>query len=188
MYYIGLDISMTATGLVVLNEKKEAVLETCIKSKPQRDWFARMRGIITQLQQEHKKYMPAIYFVEGYAFGAHGKVFDIAELSGTIKYHIAQIWTPSCTIIQIPPTALKKFITGKGNAPKDMMLKEVYKKYGKDYDNDNIADAYGLAFMGHTMCHIDMDKVPEYQKTAIDGVLTNNKLTFAGYRELVSTK
>jgi crossover junction endodeoxyribonuclease RuvC len=45
----------------------------------------------------------------------------------------------------VPPTALKKFITGRGNSKKDIMLKEVFKKFGADYNDDNLCDAYCLA-------------------------------------------
>ena len=47
----------------------------------------------------------------------------------------------------IAPGTLKKFVTGKGNAKKDLMLLKVYKKWGVEFDNDNLADAYGLARM-----------------------------------------
>jgi len=47
----------------------------------------------------------------------------------------------------IAPGTLKKFVTGKGNSKKDLMLLKVYKKWGVEFDNDNLADAYGLARM-----------------------------------------
>ena len=45
----------------------------------------------------------------------------------------------------IATNTLKKFVTGKGNGPKSVIIKGVYKKWGYDVDNDNLADAYGLA-------------------------------------------
>ena len=47
----------------------------------------------------------------------------------------------------IAPGTLKKFVTGDGRAKKDLMLLKVYKKWGVEFDNDNLADAYGLARM-----------------------------------------
>jgi len=45
----------------------------------------------------------------------------------------------------VEPTVLKRFVTGKGQGKKELMLKEVYKKWGADFDDNNLADAYGLA-------------------------------------------
>jgi crossover junction endodeoxyribonuclease RuvC len=47
------------------------------------------------------------------------------------------------TIIQ--PTTLKKFVTGSGTAKKNNMLLAVYKKWGFETSDDNLADAYSLA-------------------------------------------
>ncbi len=45
----------------------------------------------------------------------------------------------------IAPGTLKKFVTGDGRAKKDLMLLKVYKKWGVEFSDDNLADAYGLA-------------------------------------------
>ena len=45
----------------------------------------------------------------------------------------------------IPPNTLKKFITGKGNAKKELMLLKVYKRWGVEFNDNNMADAYSLA-------------------------------------------
>ena len=47
--------------------------------------------------------------------------------------------------IEIPPTTLKKFATGKGNAKKEDMILPIYKRYGFEDKSDNVRDAYVLA-------------------------------------------
>lgn len=47
------------------------------------------------------------------------------------------------TIVQ--PTSLKKYVTGSGTAKKNTMLLAVFKKWGFEADDDNVADAYALA-------------------------------------------
>lgn len=47
----------------------------------------------------------------------------------------------------VAPSTLKKFITGNGHADKNLILKAVLQKWGLDVDDDNEADAYGLARM-----------------------------------------
>lgn len=49
------------------------------------------------------------------------------------------------TPLQIPPMTLKKFAAGKGNAKKQEMLLQIYKRWGLEFNDDNAADAYALA-------------------------------------------
>ena len=48
----------------------------------------------------------------------------------------------------MPPTILKKFITGKGNAKKEDIKLALYKKYQKEFKNSDEADAYALTMFG----------------------------------------
>lgn len=56
--------------------------------------------------------------IEGYAFGAQGRVFQIAENTGILKYKLYQLGIP---VTIIPPSEVKKFATNKGNADKNIM-------------------------------------------------------------------
>lgn len=63
--------------------------------------------------------------IEGYAFGAKGKVFHIAENTGVLKYRLHQTGIP---VEVIPPSAIKKQASGKGNANKEEMYKAFLKE------------------------------------------------------------
>ena len=65
--------------------------------------------------------------IEGYAFGAKGKVFHIAENTGVLKYRLHQAGIP---VEVIPPSAVKKQASGKGNANKEEMYKAFVKETG----------------------------------------------------------
>lgn len=68
-------------------------------------------------------------FIEGYAFGAVGRVFQIAENAGLLKY---QIWQSGAVMDVFPPTVIKKFGTGKGNANKEKMYDAFFSETGVD--------------------------------------------------------
>jgi Holliday junction resolvasome RuvABC endonuclease subunit len=57
-------------------------------------------------------------FIEGYAFGAVGRVFQIAENAGLLKH---MLWKENIRFEIEPPTVIKKFATSKGNANKEKM-------------------------------------------------------------------
>ena len=57
-------------------------------------------------------------YLEGYAFAATGRVFNIAENMGILKKQLREDGFKYTTI---PPTVIKKHVTGKGNANKDLM-------------------------------------------------------------------
>ena len=85
--------------------------------------------------------------MEGYAFTAQlGHM--AGELGGMVKMTLSDCF-PRHEMgkrpLQVPPTSLKKFVTGRGNAKKQEMLLEVYKRWGVELRDDNAADAFGLA-------------------------------------------
>lgn len=57
-------------------------------------------------------------FVEGYAFNAVGRVFQIAENTGQLKY---RLWKSGIPFRVFAPPEIKKFATTKGNANKEKM-------------------------------------------------------------------
>jgi Holliday junction resolvasome RuvABC endonuclease subunit len=87
----------------------------------------------------------------------------LGELAGVVKLVIfdwfndapnEQLRTP----LQVPPMSLKKFVAGTGNATKDVMLLNIYKKYGVELRDNNAADAYGLARIAAEYVTDDVEK------------------------------
>jgi len=69
-------------------------------------------------------YEPTKVFIEDYSMGSKGRVFNIAENTGVLKYRFFQFHIPFVTV---PPTVIKKFATGKGNSNKEK-LQEVFEQ------------------------------------------------------------
>ena len=59
-------------------------------------------------------------FIEGYAFATTGKshVRAVAENTGLLKHKLHK---GKCTYTNVPPTVIKKYATGRGNANKELM-------------------------------------------------------------------
>lgn len=87
-----------------------------------------------------KSYDVECVFMEDYAFGAQGRVFHIGENTGILKQSLYRRDIPYYTI---PPTVIKKYATGKGNANKKKMLDHFLTYTGVDvqqvmsYTGDN---------------------------------------------------
>jgi hypothetical protein len=80
--------------------------------------------------------------IEDYAMGSKGKVFHIAENCGLLKY---KLWREGFKFNTIPPSALKKFATGKGNSDKDAMHKQFVFDTGIDLMFDMMPKAKNCA-------------------------------------------
>jgi len=59
-----------------------------------------------------------IIYIEGYSMGSTGMVFNIAENAGLLKHYL---WKHKYNFKTVPPTVIKKFATGKGNANKQSL-------------------------------------------------------------------
>jgi len=70
--------------------------------------------------------------LEGYAYNATGRVFNIAENTGILKYKLYQQRIP---VEIVEPTHVKKYATSKGNADKEMMVKTFALDTGLDLQN-----------------------------------------------------
>lgn len=99
-----------------------------------------------------------VAFIEGYAFGAVGRVFQIAENAGLLKY---LIWQQGIRYDVFAPTEIKKHATGKGSAPKDKLYEAFLAETGVDIRQElgimnvndwnpvsDIVDSYYIAKLG----------------------------------------
>lgn len=67
--------------------------------------------------------------IEGYAYGAHGKIFNLAENCGILKYKLHKLAVP---VTVVEPSRVKKLATGKGNADKQAMYEAFKTETGID--------------------------------------------------------
>ena len=147
---IGLDPSLTSFGvgyLTVFPEPSEFRLwtESSEILKPRVTGAQRLLWFYEKITQVivHAD----LVVVEGYAYSQGNAMAKMGELGGVVRMAIYESGVPWG---DVAPTTLKKFITGKGNAKKDQIMLEVYKRWGFDKATTDEADALGLAMMGAT--------------------------------------
>lgn len=169
MVYMGIDQSLTGTGVAVRNgiEYNYYLIETEKTKNTKCPTIDRTRRLV-HLKQEIKdiilKHNPEIICMEGMAFGAQGAaIFDIGGLSHIFRELFLEL---DVKFIIAPPTVIKKFWTGKGNADKMMMIENAEirgveipytKKYkGEVKFNDNVVDAHAMCeFIDVYKDHLD---------------------------------
>lgn len=155
MKIIGIDPSLSATGIVVLDENGSLLDAHAIKPKKLRG-MPRLKLIRNHIKELIVREDPELILIEGYSFGSRGRsIFNLGELGGVLRLLFEDL---ELQYIDVPPTVLKKWVTGKGNADKEMMLASIEAKYGIKFDDDNIGDAFGLAKMGFELGQPEVKK------------------------------
>lgn len=142
----GLDFSLTCPSLCIYSPELKFKHENVVfyfnqyrptKKEVQRWDSLKIRNIIPNAQKEFSTDFDRYYYlsdwilslchlhgvreviIEGYALGAKGKVFNIAEATSLVKFFLLMA---DIEIKMIPPTLNKKIFTGKGNANKEKMI------------------------------------------------------------------
>jgi crossover junction endodeoxyribonuclease RuvC len=144
---IGLDLSLTSSGVVVLVDGGIVHKET-ITSKPNTNGYygeiARLLDIVSRISTLVYRHAPTIVAIEGMAFMAKNTT-ALVQLSALNYFIRRELFISGIPFIIVAPPTLKKFITGHGNAQKDHMMLEIYKRYNETLLDNNQADAYALA-------------------------------------------
>lgn len=142
MLFLGIDQSLRHTGVALINSNGNPIAYHAIIVKTLRgsERLAYIQKTLNDFLAAHGT--PVAGCIEGPSIGSTHRGFDLGEISGVLK---ADFFTRGIPLTVVPPTTLKMFVTGKGQASKEQMLYSVNRKYQLSLSDDNIADALGLA-------------------------------------------
>lgn len=160
MTILGLDLSLTATGWAV-SPDEFGVERTAGKFRG----TDRLVEYRYWLKAMCDRYAPAQAVLEGYSFGSRGRaVFSIAEWGGIARLVLVDRGVP---FVEVAPAVLKKYATGRGNAPKPDMRMELFKRSGLDVADDNAVDALWLLAIGRELAGRPLWSMPKINRDAL---------------------
>jgi Holliday junction resolvasome RuvABC endonuclease subunit len=156
MRIVGLDLSLTATGIAHTDGQTETVQSRTAAGDMR---LLLIRGAVIDAVQDGCD-LAVIEDLPTHAHGAgitgmvHGAVRSLLLLQGT-PYAL------------VPPATLKKYAVGKGNAAKPDMRMALYQRASLDMRDDNQVDAWWLRAAGLDHYGQPVVQVPQSHRAAL---------------------
>lgn len=145
--YLGVDQSLRSPGLAVVDgDGRPGVVKNLKNTLKGAERLALVRDGIMSLV---RTYQPEFAALEGYSINSINRPFDLGEVGGIVRLTLYDAGIP---FIVVTPTQLKKFVTGSGAADKEKVQKWVREKWKIHLDQDDQADAFGLAQVARVYC------------------------------------
>jgi len=162
--YIGIDQSYSGFAITAIDKEGNYYTEVVSIEGTGVERLHRARFFLLGFVN---RYIVEAIAIEGYAFGS--QMANMAgELGGMVRLALYDNYRfvneASAFPLVVPPTSLKKYITGKGTGvKKNQILLSVYKKWDVEFTDDNAADSYGLARIARN-CHDFEYEIEVYEK------------------------
>jgi crossover junction endodeoxyribonuclease RuvC len=143
--FVGVDPSFNGFAIVVLDKDATIIEQKLLTTETEKEVEERIVDL-----ENGFKFIPDIIclhsvFVEGPSYSSNG-AFQLQM--GALHFFLRVfLFKHKLNYKIITPGTLKKFVADTGNAKKELMLLNVYKKWGVEFKDNNLADAYGLARM-----------------------------------------
>lgn len=180
--FIAIDYSITKPGLCFTDKTKPEGFTCLSYSTPKKEnyeheilRFADYVDILINKIPYTITNPKTIIIIEDYAFGGRGKTNAIAECTGILKYSLFieyKVNPKQLFFCSVPH--LKMFVSGKGNAKKEMIIKDVYKHWNFDSEDNNQADAFVMWKILQAL-YCENETITKYQKDIIKRIKLYNK-------------
>lgn len=153
---VGADLSLAGSALVYLESSSAGgspafIRQARLKTPKGAQGPLRMNALREQFLTALDDFMPDLVVVEGFALGigrGNAGHHDIAGWGWIARW---TAWSAGYPLLEVPPATLKKFATGKGNSPKEIVIREVHRRWNYEASDNNDADAYALAELGRLL-------------------------------------
>lgn len=151
---MGLDLSLTAPGLTILEKKSGGEInfiraeQIPVPPATKMDYWQRVMEIAFHISGVVAAYPPHEVVIENYGQKSHGGVSSFIKQVGVGSLVRLDLYNSGIKWREVPPQSLKKFVTGNGSADKKGMIHGVQEQWGFVTKNHNVADSVGLAAIG----------------------------------------
>lgn len=170
---VGLDLSLTSTGLAVIREGSVPATTTFGKSGKSDATVVqratRLATLTDQIVNEIDYYRPHLVVIESPAYantGGHSH-----DRSGLWWLVVQMLLGRKFPVLEVPPTCRAKYATGKGNAGKHEVVIAVTRRYPEvEFGTDDEADALVLAAIGMRLFGVPIE--PRIPETHLDALKT----------------
>jgi len=140
--FIGIDQSLRSPGFAVIGADGPQSLFLEAAKTGSRRGAERLAFIRNTLAHLLERYRPLYAALEGYSIESQNRPFDLGEVGGAVRLCLYDHGVP---FVVVPPTSLKKFVTGNGQAKKDKVQEVIKQIWGLEIPQDDESDAYGLS-------------------------------------------
>ena len=179
---LALDLSLRQSGVAII-DNDNIIFSGDIKTPVNMRGAERLDYILKKIIQYLADYKIEFVTIEDYAYSMHGSVPDLGELGGVVRYYLYKTNIP---YLIISTTSLKKFVIGKGNAPKAAMMPSIHRKYKIEAKSSDEADAIGLAKIAYAVSlmkqsALSADKYLDYENAVLSNIW-DSKLKESTYK------
>lgn len=143
---VAFDFSITATGAIALSDAGVVLARETIKTPASMPHRQRLTLIADESVKFVARFNPIGIVKEAPAYGASWAVTVIGNVHGAVDYAMEKAGQP--TPIEVSPSTLKKFATGRGTGEKGDVKMWVLDRWKEKFSDNNQADAYVLARIG----------------------------------------
>jgi crossover junction endodeoxyribonuclease RuvC len=167
MLSLGLDISSTSTGAVVLNGAGGVTWQGLWRPPEGLDYIARGSWQAEQMLKVIEDFPPDIVCIEGYSLASVNGAEPLMTVGTILRYFLRQCgydWTI------VAPSQLKKYA---GAQLKQDIKLAVWKRWQFEHRSDDVVDAYVLAQIGRGLDDMPLDLIRPQQE--VIEVLKNPK-------------
>ncbi len=161
---IGIDPSLNNTAYCILGGSEPVIGKVAVGKRRGMERLFYIEGDIGALLVA---YHPDLIVIEGYSYASTHQAHQAGELGGILRRLFFRECIPW---VEVAPPTLKKFVTGKGNADKNLVMLNVYKRWGVETGSDDEADAYGLAKAGQYLLKGGCGGLTKAQQDALETI------------------
>jgi crossover junction endodeoxyribonuclease RuvC len=141
--YLGVDPSLRSPGFALVDEAGVLVASAHHATRELRgaERLASLDDALLQFILPYREWIVRCA-IENYSIGSNNRPFDLGEVGGVYRLRLYRM---SLDYVEVPPTTMKKFVTGNGSATKESVAIFLDRRFGIQLQQPDEADAAGLA-------------------------------------------